>query len=154
MVYQIAQLNVAKMRSPLDDPRMKEFADALDSVNATAEGSEGFVWRLQTEDGNATSVRMYDDDRLLVNISVWESVEHLKAFVADPGHLAVMRRRLEWFEAAGAPYLVLWWIPQGHLPTVEEARARLDHLRENGPSSHAFDFSHRYEAPAEAVVGD
>jgi hypothetical protein len=142
------------MKYALDDPGMKGFVDALDFVNATAEGSEGFVWRLQTEDGNATSVRAYNDDLLLVNISVWESVEHLKAFVADPGHLDIMRRRLEWFEPPGAPYLVLWWVPRGHSPTVEEARARLEHLRENGSSSHAFNFSHRYEAPAEAVAGD
>jgi heme-degrading monooxygenase HmoA len=149
MTYQIAQLNIAKMKFPLDDPRMKDFADALDSVNAIADSSEGFVWRLQTDDGNATSVRAYDDESLLVNVSVWESVEDLKAFVAGREHLSIMRRRQEWFEPTGAPYVVLWWIPRGHTPTVEEAAARLDHLRENGASSYAFDFSNRYDADVE-----
>ncbi len=145
--YQLAQLNVAAMRYPLEDPRFKDFVDALDRVNARAEASPGFVWRLKSDAGNATAIRMYDDDLLLVNLSVWESVEQLMDFVRDPEHFAIMRRRREWFEHSGVPYAVLWWVAAGHQPDVAEAQARLDQLRKAGATASAFDFKTRFPPP-------
>jgi len=147
-MHYLAQLNIAKMKFPYDDPRFADFVNALDPVNASAETMPGFVWRLQTEEGNATSVSVYDDNLLLVNMSVWESIDHLLAFVRSGSHLEIMRRRGEWFEKSDLPYMVLWWVPAGHVPTVEEAEQRLDHLRVNGPSDHAFNFSGAFPAPS------
>lgn len=146
-VYQLAQLNIATMRFPLDDPRFKDFVDALDPVNAVADASPGFVWRLQTESGNATDVRVAGDENLLVNLSVWRSVEHLKTFVRCEAHLRIMRRRHEWFEPDESAYLVLWWVPSGHLPSTDEARSRLIRLQNSGPSAEAFDFRQPYPPP-------
>ena len=145
----LAQLNVARLNASLDDPAMAGFVAALDPVNALADGWPGFVWRLQTEDGDATAIRAFDDDLMLVNMSVWESVEHLADYVYGSGHLAVMRRRREWTTRVAESHLVLWWIDPGTIPTVEEARERLDHLREHGPTPHAFTFKRRF-SPAEA----
>jgi hypothetical protein len=128
----------------------------LDPVNAVADASPGFVWRLQTEDGNATALRPYEDDRMIVNMSVWESIDALAAFVYRSGHVDVMRRRREWFESM-KPYMVLWWTPAGAIPTVDEAKERLEHLRVNGPTPYAFTFTARFPSPdadAEVVVDD
>lgn len=147
MSYQLAQLNVAKMRAPLDDPSMAEFVAALDPINALADQSPGFVWRLQDEEGNATSIRPFDDDMLLVNLSVWSSVEALKAFVYHNAHAAVMRKRRNWFQKHATAYLVLWWVPEGHRPTEVEARQRLEMLQAHGPTEHAFTFGELYPPP-------
>ncbi len=136
------------MRFPLEDPRFADFVNALEAVNASAEASPGFIWRLQTEEGDATTIDIYGDDLLLVNMSVWESLEHLKAFVSSRAHLEIMRRRAEWFTSADLPYLALWRIPPDHIPTIEEAEAKLDHLREHGPSERAFNFSTPYPSPS------
>ena len=147
-MYHLAQLNIAKMNFPYEDPRFSDFIEALDPVNQSAESMPGFVWRLQTDEGNATSINVYDDDLLLVNMSVWQSLDHLVDFVRSPAHLAIMRRRREWFAASDLPYLVLWWVPAGHEPGVEEAEQRLDHLRANGPTDQAFNFSTPFPAPS------
>jgi hypothetical protein len=137
----LAQVNVARLVAPTDAPEIAGFVAALDSVNAHAERAPGFVWRLQTEEGDATAVRAFDDPLLIVNLSVWASVDALKAFAyGDEGHRAVLRRRREWFERSVEPHLALWWIPAGTTPTVAEAAARLSHLREHGPTEHAFTF--------------
>jgi hypothetical protein len=138
----LAQLNIALPREPLGSDLLAEFEAQLDPVNAAADAAPGFVWRLQGEDGNATGIRGFDDYRLIVNMSVWESLEALRAFVfSSRPHLGVLRRRREWFERLGEAYLVLWWIPAGTpLPTVEEAEQRLAVLRERGPSPQAFTF--------------
>lgn len=141
----IAQLNIGRARGPVDGPIMAEFMALLDPVNAVADASPGFVWRLQTEEGNATALRPYEDERMIVNMSVWESIEDLAAFVYRSGHVDVMRRRREWFEPM-KPYMVLWWVPAGHVPTVEEAKDRLAHLREHGPTPLAFTFKARFPA--------
>jgi hypothetical protein len=121
---------------------LREFVAALDPVNARADAAPGFVWRLQTEDGDATGVRGFDDDRLIVNMSVWESLDALRAFVyRDPGHLAVLRRRREWFHKHAEAFQVLWWIEEGHVPTIAEAEQRLELLRRHGPTPDAFTFS-------------
>jgi heme-degrading monooxygenase HmoA len=146
-MYHLAQLNIAKMNFPYEDERFADFIAALDPVNTSAEVMPGFIWRLQTDEGNATSVTVYDDEMLLVNMSVWESLEHLVGFVRSPAHLAIMRRRREWFAPSEQPYLVLWWVPAGHEPDVAEAEERLEYLRANGPSSYAFSFSRPFEAP-------
>jgi Domain of unknown function (DUF3291) len=147
----LAQLNVALGKATVDSPEMAEFAANLDRVNALADAATGFVWRLQDEDGNATSIRAYDDERMIVNLSVWESIEALWSFVYDSGHLEVMRRRREWFERLPTAYVVLWWLPEGRIPTVDEAIARLDHLEAHGPTAEAFTFKHRFAAPGLAA---
>ena len=118
----------------------------LDPVNAVADQAPGFVWRLQTEEGNATAIPVLGDDRLIVNMSVWESIDQLADFVYRSGHVSVMRRRREWFERIQV-FMALWWVPAGHLPTVAEAEERLKHLRSHGPTAHAFTFRRRFAAP-------
>jgi hypothetical protein len=141
----LAQLNVGRLRAPMDDPRIDDFRENLDPVNALAERSAGFVWRLQDDSGNATGIKPYGDDLEIVNLTVWESVEALADFTYRTGHAQFLRRRREFFEAATSPILCLWWIPVGVLPSVEGAIARLDHLRAHGPTPTAFTFATRFE---------
>jgi heme-degrading monooxygenase HmoA len=143
--YHLAQINIGRALAPIEDPLMAEFVARLDEINALAERSPGFVWRLQTESGNATYIRPYEDDRIMVNMSVWESVEHLKEYVYRTEHAEVMRGRGQWFEKFDGPYMALWWVEAGHIPTVEEAKERLDHLRKHGESEFAFSFKRIYE---------
>jgi hypothetical protein len=148
MGYQVAQVNIGAVKAPTDSPLLADFMAALDPINALADTSPGFVWRLQTEDGNATAIRPYEDDRLMINMSVWESIDELASFVYRSGHLEVMRRRREWFEHMRI-YMALWWVPAGHLPTPAEARERLDHLAAHGPTPFAFTFKARFPPPDE-----
>ena len=151
MPSHLAQLNIARFKMPLDEPAMAGFVAELDPINALADGAPGFVWRLQTEEGNATSIRAFDDDLLLVNMSLWESVEALADFVYRSDHIRVMRRRREWATHMREAYMVLWWVEAGDIPTVDEAKERLEHLREHGPTPAAFTFKKRY-SPGEAAV--
>ena len=139
---QLAQLNIGRIRYPLDDPRMADFVANLDLVNGIAERSEGFVWRLKDESGTATSVRAFDDPRIIVNMSVWADVEALERFVWQTVHKRFYGRKQQWFERIDGPHFVLWWIPNGHRPTIEEAVDRLDHLKVHGSSDHAFAWEH------------
>ncbi|MEA2145579.1 MAG: hypothetical protein QOG59_1166 [Solirubrobacteraceae bacterium] len=150
--HQLAQVNIALARDPLDAPLLADFIDALGPVNARADRAPGFVWRMQTEDGDATSIRGFGDDpRLIINLTVWESLEAMRDFVyRNPQHVAVMRRRREWFERLDL-HAVLWWVPVGHRPTVAEAEERLEHLRSHGPTSIAFTFRHHFDSPDPAV---
>jgi len=152
--WHLAQLNIARAIAPLDAPPLADFVAALDRVNALAEASDGFVWRLIGDGGDATSVRVDGDPDVIVNLTVWQSVEALFDFTYKSGHIEIMRRRREWFEAAAAPYLVLWWVPAGHVPTLDEALARLAHLRGHGPTAHAFTFKRRFPAPDAADAAD
>jgi len=146
--YYLAQANIGRFRAPLEDPIMEGFRTQLDPINALADQSPGFVWRLQTEDGNATAIRPYADDNLMaINMSVWESLESLQRFVYQSRHVETLRARKSWFEQIEGPILVLWWIPAGHLPTVAEARERLQHLQDHGPTPHAFSFRTPFLAP-------
>ncbi len=145
-VYHLNQFNIARIRAPLDHPDMAGFVAALKPINALADGSPGFVWRLQTEDGDSTAIRPYADARILVTLSVWESIEALYRFSYTTGHAGIMARRREWFEELEPPYLVLWWAPAGRLPTVEEGKGRLELLR-RGPTREAFTFRHHFPAP-------
>jgi hypothetical protein len=153
MTWHLAQLNIGRLRAPTDDPRLADFMANLDPINALADGAPGFVWRLQTEDGNATAIRPYDDDELMaINLSVWESMEALADFVYRSAHTAFLRRRGEWFERLAEAYLVLWWIPAGTLPTVDEAVARLDRLRRCGPTAEAFTFRRPFPHPGGTTI--
>ncbi len=144
--YELAQLNVAIMKEALDSPSMAGFVENLDRINALAESSPGFVWRLQSEEGDATAMRPMGDDTL-VNLSVWQDVDSLSKYVYGSAHVEIMRRRKEWFERMREAYVVLWWIPQGHRPAVQEAITRLDLLRANGPTADAFTFRHAFLPP-------
>jgi hypothetical protein len=141
----VAVFNIARLVAPMDDARIDDFRNGLDPINALAEESPGFVWRLQDESGNATNITPYPDPLVITNMAVWESIDDLAEFTYRSGHLDFLRRRREFFEHDTEAYLVLWWIPRGHVPTMDEAMARLDHLREHGPTPHAFTFRHRFE---------
>jgi hypothetical protein len=145
----LAQLNIARLLAPLDDPRIADFVDNLVPVNALAEASPGYVWRLQDEHGDATSIKAFEDDLVILNLTVWESVEALADFVFRTGHRDFLRRRREWFEGAVEATTCLWWIPEGTVPQVPEAIARLEHLRAHGPTPTAFTFRHRFEPDGE-----
>ena len=138
----LAELNIARLKYPFEDPRVAEFADNLDLVNGIAERSEGFVWRLKDDSGNATDIRAFDDPMVIVNMSVWRDAEHLERFVWNTVHKQFYRKRAEWFALMEKQHFVMWWIDEGHEPTLEEARARLDHLDVNGDSDFAFGWSH------------
>ena len=146
--WHIAQYNLAKLRAPLDDPLLADFVEAIDRINHLGDASPGFVWRHQTEDGNSTSVRPRDDTSIIINFTVWESIESLFEFTYHSDHVEVYRKRRKWFEHVEWAYLALWWIPAGHIPTVEEGEERLRHLDAHGPTPHAFTFKKRFPAPA------
>ncbi|PBC61268.1 hypothetical protein BKI49_25075 [Streptomyces sp. Tue6028] len=137
-VHELAQVNIARLKAPLDSPQLKDFVEALDPVNAVADAADGFVWRLQSESGNATDVPVFGDDWLIVNMSTWRDTNALTAFMYQGQHRELLARRREWFERLDEAVTVLWWVPAGHRPTVREAEARLLHLREHGPTAHAF----------------
>lgn len=145
--YQLAQLNIGIIRAPMDSPLMADFAANLDRINALAERSPGFLWRLQTEEGNATALRPFENENLLVNMSVWQDAESLIGFVYRSAHADIMRRRREWFERMAEAFMVLWWVPQGHRPAIPEAIERLELLRERGPGAEAFTFRKVYPPP-------
>jgi hypothetical protein len=148
----LAQLNVGRLVGPEDDPRVADFMEGLDRINALAEASPGFVWRLQDEGGNATAIKVSDDPQFIVNLSVWASVEALADFAYRSDHTAFLRRRREFFEVPTAPILCLWWVPEGEIPTVEDALERIEHLRAHGPSPTSFTFRHRYDPGGQPVT--
>jgi len=141
-LHHLAQVNIARMLAPLDDPIMAEFVARLEEINVLADSSPGFVWRLKSEGGEAaaTYLRPYDDDRILFNMSVWETVDQLKVYVYKSAHGKVMQQRNEWFKKFDEPFMAMWWVEAGHIPTVGEAKQRLEYLRVHGPSPHAFTF--------------
>jgi heme-degrading monooxygenase HmoA len=143
-------VNVATVRAPLDSPELAGFVAQLEPINALADHSPGFVWRLQTEDGDATAIRPFQDERIMVNLSVWESLEALRTFVYASRHLDVMRRRREWFHRMDT-YMALWWVPAGTIPTIAQAKDRLQLLAGHGPSPDAFTFRVPFPAPAGAA---
>ena len=146
--FHLAQANIGRLRAPVDTQLMEAFRTQLAPINALADATPGFIWRLQTEDGNATAIRPDPNDELMaINMSVWESLEALQGFVYKSDHVGVMRGRKQWFEPLGRPILVLWWVPVGHRPTVAEALERLNHLEQHGPTAHAFTFRTPFAAP-------
>jgi hypothetical protein len=155
MDYVLAQVNIGRLREPLDSPRLAGFVAALDPVNAAADAAPGFLWRLQTEDGNATSVRAFEWDQagsagVIMNMSVWESPEALAAFVYSDTHRAVLTRRRQWFERMAEAYTALWWIPRGSTPSTHDAEDRVRMLRAHGPTQQAFTLKVLFPPPGAA----
>src|SRR6266702_4553992 len=150
MTYHLAQVNIARMLAPLTGPLMAGFVSELDAINALADNSSGFLWRLQTLKGNATDIRPFEDDLILVNLSLWASLADLSTFVYKSRHRQVLQQRHQWFQRFDGPYLALWWVLSGHIPTVEEAKERLTYLSAKGEPPYAFSFKKLFSAP-EAV---
>lgn len=152
MTFELAQVNVGRLVAPLDDPQLADFVAALDPVNAVADSAPGFVWRLQTDDGNATAVRAFEWDAagsagIIVNMSVWRDLEHLAAFVYSDIHRQVLRRRRQWFQRMQEAYTACWWVASGHRPSTDEAEDRILHLRAHGPTAHSFTLRDSYPPP-------
>lgn len=148
MSWHLAQVNIGRLRAPVDDPMIAEFKNALDRINALADETPGFIWRLQTEEGNATAIRPHAHDELLaINMSVWESIEALADYVYRSDHTTILRRRREWFEHYDGAYMAMWWVPAGHIPTVDEAMDRLAQLDGLGPTPNVFTFRHKFPPP-------
>ena len=152
--HHIAQMNIGRMKGPLDSSVMADFKLLLDAVNALADASPGFVWRLKTEDGDTTAIRAFDDDLVIVNMSVWAGLEALRAYTYHSSHIYVLKRRRDWFDRMGEASNVLWWVQVGHLPTVAEGKARLEHLRQHGDTAHAFSFARPFPSPDESPSTD
>lgn len=147
--YELAQYNIAWLKAPLDSPQLADFVKSLDRINALAEGSPGFCWRFKSSNNNATSTRIREDDRIIVNLSTWKDADALYSFAFKTQHVDFLRRRDDWFTHESSPYAVLWWVPVRHEPTVEEAEERLAVLAERGPTAEAFTFPKRFGPPAE-----
>jgi len=146
--YQLAEINVAKMKGVnIDDPIMKEFVDNLDLINELAENSDGFIWRLKDEDDNATSFNPYNDEQIIINVSVWQDIPSLEQYVFKTFHTEFLKRRKEWFKSYGKAYTAMWWIKAGDYPDVKEAVKRLDHLQVKGASPYTFNFKNKFDPP-------
>jgi hypothetical protein len=148
----LAQINIGRLVAPIDDPRIAGFVSQLDPINKLADESPGFVWRLQSASGNATDVPYSEDPSIMVNMSVWESLEALKNYVYRSQHIGVLKDRKKWFEKMDLPHYCLWWIPEGYIPTVSEARERLEHYQKHGATPHAFWFTESFPAPVDDAV--
>jgi len=140
----LAQLNIAKAKHSLDAPEIKEFIDNLDPINQLAESSDGFIWRLKDESGDATNIQAFDDPNIIVNMSVWDSVDALKNFMFRTHHRDFLRRKKEWFHNIPEDSYVLWWVPVGHIPSIDEAIEKLEYLRKNGDTPQAFSFKSNF----------
>jgi uncharacterized protein DUF3291 len=152
MNYHLAQINIGRLVAPLDDPKIAEFGAQLEPINALADSAPGFVWRLQSESGNATDIAYNDDPFMIVNMSVWESLEALRDFAYRSDHIKVLRDRAKWFEKADKPNYCLWWIPTGHAPTVADGRERLEHYQKHGATAFSFWFSQPFPQPTDEGV--
>lgn len=146
--YHLAQINIARMLAPIDDPLMADFVARLAPINALAEESPGYVWRLQSESGDATSIKVYDDEMIIINLTVWESPEALRQYVYKSAHSDVMRERRRWFEKFDGPYYAMWWVAAEHLPSPQEGKERLEHLRQHGETAFAFSFKRIFPPPS------
>jgi heme-degrading monooxygenase HmoA len=149
--WRIAQVNVAKLAAPLDHPSIDEFREALDHINQLGESQPGFVWRAKGAGFDATDCRVFDDPEILINATVWDSVEHLAAFAYRTEHRHFVRRRHAWFAPMDEAFQAIWWVPFDHIPDLDECVERLLHLRAHGPTAHAFDFKTRFPAPISAA---
>lgn len=151
-IHHLAQVNVMRLQAPLESAQLQPFVGALDPVNALADQAPGFVWRLKSEEGDATAFRIFGDDMLLVNMSTWVSLEALADYVYRSGHVEIMRRRREFAIPIAEAYVAMWWVEAGHRPTVREAEARLRHLRTHGPTPFAFGVKSPYPPPSSTVA--
>lgn len=148
--WHIAQINVGHVLHPVDDPRMEGFTDRLDEINALADAAPGFVWRLQSDSGNATDILVSNDPSFLINMSVWADLDALFRFVYRTSHQGVMAGRRQWFARPQGVYQALWWLPAGHLPTPQEGLERLRLLERDGPTADAFTFKKSFPPPGKA----
>jgi len=149
--FHLAQVNISRLLAPLDSELLRDFVEALDPVNAAGDAAPGFVWRLQTEDGDATAVRIFDDPDIIVNLTVWTDLKSLGDFAFGSGHVEIMRRRRTWFARPTEAMVALWWIPAGTRPTVRDAEERLVALRQNGPTPFAFTMRTPFPPPGAAA---
>lgn len=145
--YQIAQVNVARALADADSEIMIGFVSRLEEINALADSSPGFIWRLQSDEGDATSIDVFDDNLMLINMSVWDGIESLKTFVYQTVHIELIRDREAWFSKLGVAHQALWWIPAGHIPSEDEAKEKLEHIRQHGPGQEAFTFGKPFPHP-------
>ena len=152
MTHHLAQINIARLVAPLDDSRTAEFVALLEPINALADEAPGFVWRLKSESGNATDIAYNDDPFVIVNMSVWESLEALRTYAYKSDHAKVFRDRAKWFERFEKSSYCLWWIPLGHIPSVAEGRERLEHYQKNGATPYSFWFSQHFPQPEDEGV--
>lgn len=153
--FALAQVNIGRLKAPLDSPQLKDFVDHLDPVNADAEAADGFVWRLQSDSGDATDVSVFGDEWLIINLTMWRDTNALTAYMYQGRHREMLARRREWFERVQEAMTALWWVPAGHRPTVAEAESRLLHLRTNGPTPYAFTLRTSFPPQgAEPVLGE
>ncbi|WP_326720666.1 MULTISPECIES: DUF3291 domain-containing protein [unclassified Streptomyces] len=146
--YELAQVNIGRLKAPLDSPQLKDFVEGLDPVNAVADAADGFVWRLQSDSGDATDLAVFDDEWLIINMSTWRDTNALTAFMYQGQHRELLARRRDWFERVEEAMVAMWWVPAGHRPTVAEAEERILHLREHGPTAHAFTLRKPFPAGA------
>ena len=152
MNFHLAQINIARLLAPLDDPQIAGFVAELDSINALADAASGFIWRLQSSSGNATDVPYNDDPFVIVNMSMWDSIELLRNYVYTSRHIEVFRQRAKWFERMAKPHYCLWWVPAGQIPTVGGGRERLEHYQVHGATPYSFWFHKHFPAPAPEPV--
>jgi hypothetical protein len=150
--HHLAQINIGRLVAPIDDPKIAEFVAQLHAINALADAAPGFVWRLQSSSGNATDIPFNDDPSVMVNMSVWESLESLRNYVYRSDHMRVLRDRAKWFEKMDKPHYCLWWVPAGHLPSVAEGRERVEHYQRCGSTEYSFWFSQHFPAPSDEPV--
>ena len=146
--YHLAQINIGRTVDALDSPALADFMAGLAEINALAEASPGYVWRLQTPEGDATGLHPYPDERIIINLTVWETLEQLKDFAYKSQHAQFLRRRVEWFEKFDGPFIALWWVKAGEIPSIADAQARLEHLRTHGETPYAFSFRKTFEPEA------
>lgn len=152
MPHHLAQINIGRLIAPIEDPKIAEFVAQLEPINALADKAPGFIWRLQSASGNATDIPYSGDPSMMVNMSVWESLEALRDYAYKSDHARVLRDRARWFEKLNTPVYCLWWIPAGHIPTIAEGRERLEHYQQHGPTSYSFWFSQHFSQPADEDV--
>lgn len=145
--YHLAQINIAQGIADIDDPLMKDFIDQIDYINRLAESAEGFIWRLQTDGGDATGISAFDDPKVILNMSVWDSLESLKEYVYTGDHVEVFKQKKKWFVKMDSPSIALWWIPAGTIPSIQDGKDALDYLEKHGPSEKYFIFSKPFSQP-------
>lgn len=150
-MYHLAQINISRLQYPIDHPQIAEFVENLDHINHLAENSPGFIWRLKDDSGNATGIHPFGDPMIVINMSVWDNVNSLKAFAFHTEHIQFMRKRSQWFEKLDGPNMVMWWVPKGHFPTIIEAKERLHLLESAGDTPKAFTFRKTFDYSPEKV---
>ncbi len=143
-MYNLAQVNIAKMLAPIDDPIIPDFVNNLDRINTLAEESDGFVWRLKDVEDNATAIQAFEDDTLIINMSVWKNMASLFQFTYKSNHVEIFSRRKEWFSRIKDMHMVFWFVPVGHIPTPKEARERLEFVNKHGETPYAFTFKNKF----------